>query len=119
MFVSSSPGGTLDSIPKAPLPGSIPQPRSDGLPYETVPDWNNIGLFTAGIAVGAILGATVALLLAPASGDETRHSIARRVRNLRGDDDVWDELARELELAAAEREEEAEPEPTARASVET
>ena len=119
MFDSSSPGGTTGSIPKAPLPGSIPQPRSDGLPYETVPDWNNIGLFTAGIAVGAILGATVALLLAPASGDETRHSIARRVRNLRGDDDVWDELARELELAAAEREEEAEPEPTARASVET
>jgi hypothetical protein len=119
MFDSSSPGGTTASIPKAPPPGSIPQPRSDGLPYETVPDWNNIGLFTAGIAVGAILGATVALLLAPASGDETRHSIARRVRNLRGDDDVWDELAKELELAAAEREKDAEDETTARVSVET
>ena len=108
MFDSSSPGGTTASIPKAPPPGSIPQPSSDGLPYETVPDWYNIGLFTAGIAVGAILGAAVALLFAPASGDETRHSIARRVRNIRGDDDVWDELARELELAAAEREEDAE-----------
>lgn len=108
MFDSSSPGRTTASIPKAPPPGSVPQPRSDGLPVETVPDWNNIGLFTAGIAVGAILGATVALLLAPASGDQTRHSIARRVRNLRGDDDVWDELARELELAAVEREEDAE-----------
>jgi hypothetical protein len=119
MFDTSSPGGTTASIPKAPPPGSIPQPRSDGLPYETVPDWNNIGLFTAGIAVGAILGATVALLLAPASGDDTRHSIARRVRNLRGDDDVWDELARELELAAAEKVEDAEAETTARVSVET
>jgi hypothetical protein len=108
MFDSSSLGGTTTSIPKAPPPGSIPQPSSDGLPYETVPDWNNIGLFTAGIAVGAILGAAVALLFAPASGDETRHSIARRVRNIRGDDDVWDELFRELELAAAEREEDAE-----------
>ena len=108
MFDSSSPGGTTASIPKTPLPGSIPQPRLDGLPHETVPDWNNIGLFTAGIAVGAILGAAVALLFAPASGDETRHSIARRVRNIRGDDEVWDELARELELAAAEREEDAE-----------
>jgi hypothetical protein len=108
MFDSSSLGGTTASIPKAPPPGSIPQPSSDGLPYETVPDWNNIGLFTAGIAVGAILGAAVALLFAPASGDETRHSIARRVRNIRGDDDIWDELARELELAAAEREEDAE-----------
>jgi len=108
MFDSSSPGRTAASIPKAPPPGSIPQPSSDGIPHQTVPDWNNIGLFTAGVAVGAILGATVALLLAPASGDETRHSIARRVRNIRGDDDAWDELAEELERAAAEREEEAE-----------
>ena len=107
MFNSISPDSQASSIPKAPPPGSIPQPSLDGLPHETVPDWNNIGLFTAGIAVGAILGATVALLFAPASGDETRHGIARRVRNLCGDDDVWDELAEELELAAAEREEEA------------
>src|SRR3954468_20486343 len=105
----NSPGhsSTASSIPKAPLQGSIPQPKDDGLPYETVPDWNNIGLFTAGIAVGAILGATVALLLAPASGEETRHGISRRVRHLRGDDELWDELAQELEAAAAEREEEA------------
>lgn len=107
MFNSSSPGSPASSIPKAPPPGSIPQPSSDGLPHQTVPDWNNIGLFTAGIAVGAILGASVALLFAPGSGDETRHSIARRVRNLRGDDDLWDELAEELERAAAEVEEEA------------
>src|SRR3979409_2125769 len=107
MFNSSSLGNQASSIPKAPPPGSIPQPRSDGLPSETVPDWNNIGLFTAGIAVGAILGATVALLLAPARGDETRHSISRRVRNLRGNDDAWDDLAEELERAAAEMEEDA------------
>jgi hypothetical protein len=107
MFNSSSLGNQASSIPKAPPPGSIPQPRADGLPSETVPDWNNIGLFTAGIAVGAILGATVALLLAPASGDETRHSISRRVRNLRGNDDAWDDLAEELERAAAEMEEDA------------
>jgi hypothetical protein len=115
MFNSASPDSQASTIPKAPPPGSIPQPSLDGLPHETVPDWNNIGLFTAGIAVGAILGATVALLFAPASGDETRHGIARRVRNLGGDDDVWDELAQELELAAAEREEEA----AAKVAVET
>jgi hypothetical protein len=97
-------------VPKAPLPGSIPQPKRDGLPHETVPDWNNIGLFTAGIALGAILGASIALLWAPASGDETRQRIGRRVRKLRGDDDVWDELAEELELAASEEEEEEEEE---------
>jgi hypothetical protein len=103
MFNSPGPSRTASSTPKAPPPGSIPQPKPDGLPHETVPDWNNIGLFTAGIAVGAILGATVALLLAPASGDQTRHSIARRFSG--EDDDVWEELAEELELAAAEREE--------------
>ena len=107
MFNTPSPPRPAASIPKAPPPGSIPQPKSDGVPHETVPDWNNIGLFTAGVAVGAVLGAVVALLVAPASGDETRHSIARRVRNLSGSDDVWDELAEELELAAAEREKEA------------
>jgi hypothetical protein len=106
MFNSPSPSRTASSIPKAPPPGSIPQPKPDGLPHETVPDWNNIGLFTAGIAVGAILGATVALLLAPASGGQTRHRIARRFRG--EDDDVWEDLAEELELAAAEREREEE-----------
>ncbi len=105
MSNSPGPSRTASSIPKAPPPGSIPQPKPDGLPHETVPDWNNIGLFTAGVAIGAILGAAVALLLAPASGDETREGIARRVRKIRGSDDLWDELAEELELAAAEREE--------------
>jgi gas vesicle protein len=71
-----------------------------------VPDWNNIGLFTAGIAVGAILGAAVALLFAPASGEETRYSIRQRVRRERDDEDVWSELADELERAAAEAESE-------------
>jgi hypothetical protein len=103
MFNSPASSRPAASIPKAPPQGSIPQPRPDGLPHETVPDWTNIGLFTAGIAVGAILGATVALLLAPASGDQTRHSITRRFRG--EDDDIWDDLAEELELAAAEREE--------------
>ena len=81
-----------------------------------VPDWDNIGLFTAGIAVGAILGAAVAILFAPASGDETRDQITRRVRHLRGNDDIWDELAQELELAAEEREAEDE---AARAALKT
>ena len=110
MFNSTDPSRTASSIPKAPPPGSIPQPKMDGQPFETVPDWNNIGLFTAGVAVGAVLGAAVALLLAPASGDATRQGIAQRVRRLRGNDDIWDELAAELKLAAAEAEEEAEEE---------
>jgi hypothetical protein len=108
MFNSPSPPRPASSLPKAPPPGSIPQPKTDGVPGETVPDWNNIGLFSAGIALGAILGASVALLWAPASGNETRQRIGRRVRRLRGDDDIWDELAEELALAANEGEEDEE-----------
>ena len=73
---------------------------------DMVPDWNAIGLFATGIALGAILGATVALLLAPASGEETRHRIVNRVRT-RDDDDVWDQLAEELDRVAAESKAEA------------
>jgi hypothetical protein len=107
-MLNSYEQSTASPSVKAPPPGSVPQPRSDGLPYETVPDWNNIGLFAAGIAVGAVLGAAVALLMAPSTGEETRHSISRRVRRLRGDDDVWDELAAELERAAGTTREKSE-----------
>jgi len=110
MFNSPSPPRPASSVPKAPPPGSIPQPRRDSIPHETVPDWNNIGLFTAGIAFGAILGAAVAILWAPASGSETRHRIGQRVRGRRDHDDVWDELARELERAATESEADEEEE---------
>lgn len=105
MFNSPDPTRTASSIPKVPAPGSIPQPADNGMPREMVPDWTNIGLFTTGIAVGAVLGAAVALLLAPASGDETRR---RMKQKFRGDDEdegnVWDELAEELERAADEAE---------------
>ena len=69
---------------------------------EMVPDWNNIGLFATGIALGAVLGATVALLVAPASGTELRGRVARRLGRGKGDSTVWEELADEL--ASAERE---------------
>lgn len=67
-----------------------------------VPDWNNIGLFATGIALGVVLGATVALLVAPASGEELRSRVARRFRGDRGDDSVWEELAAELARAESE-----------------
>ena len=102
MFDTSTPSEPLtSSIPKVPRPGSIPQPPPEEAPVEMVPDWNAIGLFAAGIAVGAILGASVAILLAPASGEETRHRIANKVRR-RDDEDLWEQLAEEL--AAAEKE---------------
>lgn len=69
---------------------------------EMVPDWTNIGLFATGIALGAVLGATVALFVAPASGRELRGKVASRLGGGKRDSSVWDELADEL--ANAERE---------------
>jgi hypothetical protein len=60
-----------------------------------------VAVFGTGIALGAALGAGVALLLAPFSGEEARAAIARRGARLadRGRD-AWDELRDELEWAA-------------------
>jgi hypothetical protein len=43
-------------------------------------DWAHIGIFSAGIAVGALIGAGAALLLAPATGFETRTRLAHTAR---------------------------------------
>lgn len=60
--------------------------------------------FGAGIAVGALLGAGLALLLAPQSGRETREFIATRARRLPDDArDSWDDLGDELRSALRRR----------------
>ena len=41
--------------------------------------------FTAGLLIGALVGAGIALLVAPSSGEETRRMIARRARRLAAD----------------------------------
>jgi hypothetical protein len=46
-------------------------------------DWRSLGIFGAGLAVGALLGAGVALLVAPASGFETRTRIVHGARRAR------------------------------------
>jgi gas vesicle protein len=53
---------------------------------------NSVGTVLAVFAIGAIAGAAVALLLAPASGAETRRKLAERAREGRA---RADELARE------------------------
>lgn len=50
--------------------------------------------FVAGLAMGAILGASIALLTAPTSGKRTRRHIVRAVEAARDTaDDNWDEIA--------------------------
>jgi hypothetical protein len=50
--------------------------------------------FAVGLALGAVLGASVALLMAPAAGDVTRHRLQRRLRHARHiAEEKWDDLA--------------------------
>lgn len=60
--------------------------------------------FFAGIAIGALVGAGVALLLAPQAGAETRRSLMRGGRRLtsRGRD-AWDDLRVEMRRALRRR----------------
>lgn len=41
--------------------------------------------FAAGLVIGGLVGAGLALLLAPQAGEDTRRDIARRARRLAGD----------------------------------
>lgn len=52
--------------------------------------------FIAGLAVGALLGAGIALLYAPDRGTNTRRRLGRRIRRLR---DRSGESVRDLKLA--------------------
>ena len=54
-----------------------------------------------GMVIGAVIGAGIAILVAPQSGSDTRRTISRRVRKLRRDTGVWTKLGRTLSRAAA------------------
>lgn len=58
--------------------------ETDPEPETGPPRWNT-GSFLAGIVVGAAVGAGVALLLAPASGKDTRRAIRKRVKGVSRD----------------------------------
>ena len=63
-------------------------------------DRGSAAVFAAGIAIGVVVGAGVALLLAPTSGVETRRALARRGRRVsRRGRDAWDDLRDELRQA--------------------
>jgi gas vesicle protein len=61
-----------------------------------------------GMVVGAVIGAGIAMLVAPRSGPDTRRQISRRVNRLRAGRGVWGRLGRELRRAAAARRKEME-----------
>lgn len=74
--------------------------RARGSSYNDDPDWERVGLFGAGIFVGALLGVGAALLFAPRSGEATRAAIGSRFLSARGHaGDMWDDLGETLHRA--------------------
>lgn len=72
-------------------------PAPVGRSFEEERDWRGAGILSLGIIAGALVGAGVALLLAPQSGEETRERIADRARRLGSRADAgWDDLRDEL-----------------------
>lgn len=72
-------------------------PEPLGRSYDEERDWRGPGILGLGILAGALVGAGVALLLAPQSGEETREQIAVRARRLGTRADAgWDALGDEL-----------------------
>jgi gas vesicle protein len=82
---------------------AVPKTRAAGSPYRNVPDKGAISMLGVGILVGVAIGAGVAMLATPLSGEDVRDSIRYRIRHLRGRDRPWDKLARELRRASALR----------------
>jgi len=78
---------------------SEPIVRASGSPYRNVPDSRSISMLGLGMVIGVAIGAGIALLIAPRSGEEMRDRIRDRVRHIRGKDDAWTKLQRELKRA--------------------
>lgn len=74
--------------------------RARGSSYDDDPDWERVGLFGAGIFVGALLGVGAALLFAPRSGEATRAAIGGHFLSARGRaGDLWEDLGDTLHRA--------------------
>ncbi len=75
--------------------------RPVGRPYRNVRDVRSVSMLGVGIVIGSVIGAGIALLVAPQSGTDTRRSLSRRVGGLRTGPGVWGKLGKELRRAAA------------------
>ena len=78
-----------------------PARRERGLPYSEERDWGKIGGFGAGLVVGVLIGAGMALFLAPQTGKALRAGIRRGAGRMRSRaDDAFDDLREQLRIAA-------------------
>jgi len=65
---------------------------------------HRVGTFVAGMALGALVGAGLALLFAPQSGEETRRYVSRKAKHLaREARDRYDDVKEKVRRARRER----------------
>lgn len=77
----------------------VAKPR--GRPFSRESDWRTIALVSAGMVAGLALGAGIALLMAPQSGEHTRLAIGRELRKRRPWRlTAWERLGEEFQDAA-------------------
>ncbi len=77
------------------------QIKPRGKPFSRRIDWHVVALVGASVAAGAAVGAGIALLTAPQSGEHTRLSLARQLRRHRPrSESPWEKLSEELHKAA-------------------
>lgn len=82
-----------------PKPSLVSKPR--GRPFSRQSDWRTVAMVSAGIVAGVVLGAGVALLMAPQSGEHTRLAIGRELRKRRPwRRTPWERLGEEFREAA-------------------
>lgn len=75
-----------------------------GRPFSHERDWRIVALVGAGVVAGAVLGAGIALLMAPQAGAHTRLALSRELRRRRPwRSSPWEQLGEELHKAAHRR----------------
>lgn len=84
------------------VPAEGSRPR--GRPYSREVNWSLFGIIAASVAAGAVLGAGVALLVAPYSGEHARLALGQEFRRRRPwRSSPWDRLGNELAKVAQRR----------------
>ncbi|MBA3889676.1 MAG: hypothetical protein H0X64_04025 [Gemmatimonadaceae bacterium] len=89
-----SPLGAIGQVP----PGSLLDDDDEDF------DWDRVGVFGAGIVLGALVGVAVTLFTAPLSGADARLAVRKRARHaVWTGRDAWEDLRDELATATARK----------------
>lgn len=101
---SRLPGDPPDRTPLGAI-GQVP-PRGSAVADDGF-DWDRLGVFGAGIALGAVVGVAITLFTAPVSGADARRAVRKRARHaVWSGRDAWEDLRDELSTATARKKKE-------------